>query len=56
MKLDLTAATRTVPLTALMLAPCVSESKYEQQTQQLQVARLCSFSLVCSPYSQCCCA
>ena len=39
MKIDLTAAARIVPLTALMLAACVSESKYEQQTQQLQAAR-----------------
>ena len=39
MKLDLTAAARIVPLTALILAACVSESKYEQQTQQLQAAR-----------------
>jgi chemotaxis protein MotB len=36
MKLDLTAAARVIPLTALMLAACVSESKYEAQTQQLQ--------------------
>jgi chemotaxis protein MotB len=36
MKIDLTAAARVVPLTALMLAACVSEKTYEQQTQQLQ--------------------
>src|SRR5262249_42079576 len=35
----LTAAARTVPFTALMLAACVSESKYEAQTQQLQAAQ-----------------
>ena len=40
MRIDLTAAARIVPLTALMLAVCVSERKYEQQTQQLQVARV----------------
>ena len=38
MKLDLTAAARIVPLTALMLAACVSESKYEQQLQVARVA------------------
>jgi chemotaxis protein MotB len=36
MKIDLTAAARIVPLTALMLAACVSEKTYEAQTQQLQ--------------------
>ena len=35
----LTAAARIVPFTALMLAACVSESKYEAQTQQLQAAQ-----------------
>jgi chemotaxis protein MotB len=39
MKLYLTAAARIVPLTALLLAACVSEGKYEEQTQQLQAAR-----------------
>ena len=39
MTIYLTAAARIVPFTALMLAACVSESKYEQQTQQLQAAR-----------------
>ena len=33
------AATRVIPLTALLLAACVSEKTYEQQTQQLQQAR-----------------
>ena len=36
MKIDLTAAARVVPLTALLLGACVSEKTYEQQTQQLQ--------------------
>ena len=36
MIIDLTAAARVVPLTALLLGACVSESKYEAQTQQLQ--------------------
>ena len=36
MIIDLTAAARVVPLTALLLGACVSESKYETQTQQLQ--------------------
>jgi len=36
MILDLTAAARVIPLTALILAACVSEKTYEQQTQQLQ--------------------
>jgi outer membrane biogenesis lipoprotein LolB len=32
------AAARVIPLTALLLAACVSEKTYEQQTQQLQQA------------------
>jgi chemotaxis protein MotB len=36
MIINLTAAARVVPLTALLLGACVSEQKYEQQTQQLQ--------------------
>jgi chemotaxis protein MotB len=39
MKIDLAAAARIVPLTALMLGACVSQSAYEQQQQQLQAAR-----------------
>jgi chemotaxis protein MotB len=39
MRIDLTAAVRIVPLTALMLGACVSQSAYEQQGQQLQAAR-----------------
>jgi chemotaxis protein MotB len=39
MIIDLTAAARVVPLTALMLGACVSQSAYEQQGQQLQAAR-----------------
>jgi chemotaxis protein MotB len=39
MKIDLPAAVRIVPLTALMLGACVSQSAYEQQGQQLQAAR-----------------
>jgi chemotaxis protein MotB len=39
MKIDLVAAARVVPLTALMLGACVSQSAYEQQGQQLQAAR-----------------
>ena len=39
MKIDLAAAARIVPLTALMLGACVSQSAYEQQGQQLQAAR-----------------
>jgi chemotaxis protein MotB len=39
MIIDLRAAARVVPLTALMLSACVSEKAYEQQTQQLQQAR-----------------
>src|SRR5215472_13520013 len=39
MKMDLAAAARVVPLTALMLGACVSQSAYEQQGQQLQAAR-----------------
>jgi len=33
------AAARVIPLTALLLAACVSEKTYEQQTQPLQQAR-----------------
>ena len=36
---DLKSAARVIPLTALMLAACVSEKTYEAQTQQLQAAR-----------------
>jgi chemotaxis protein MotB len=36
MIINLTAAARVIPLTALMLAACVSERTYEAQTQQLQ--------------------
>ena len=36
MNMNLTAAARVIPLTALMLAACVSEKTYEAQTQQLQ--------------------
>ena len=39
MKIDLAAAARIVPLTALMLGACVSQSAYEQQGQQRQAAR-----------------
>jgi chemotaxis protein MotB len=39
MKIDLAAAARVVPLTALVLGACVSQSAYEQQGQQLQAAR-----------------
>jgi chemotaxis protein MotB len=39
MKIDLTAAARVVPLTALMLAACVSQSAYEKQGAELQAAR-----------------
>jgi chemotaxis protein MotB len=39
MKLDLAAAARIIPLAALMLGACVSQSAYEQQGQQLQAAR-----------------
>ena len=36
MKIDLAAAARIIPLTALMLGACVSQSAYEQQGQQPQ--------------------
>src|SRR5438128_790598 len=39
MKIRLAAAARVVPLTALILGACVSQSAYEQQGQQLQQAR-----------------
>jgi chemotaxis protein MotB len=39
MKLDLAAAARIIPLAALMLGACVSQSAYEQQGRQLQAAR-----------------
>jgi chemotaxis protein MotB len=39
MKIDLAAAARVVPLTALMLGACVSQSAYEKQGQQLQAAQ-----------------
>jgi chemotaxis protein MotB len=39
MTINLAAAARVIPLTALLLAACVSEKTYEAQTQQLQQAR-----------------
>jgi chemotaxis protein MotB len=39
MIINLTAAARLVPLTALILGACVSQSAYEKQGQQLQQAR-----------------
>jgi chemotaxis protein MotB len=39
MKIDLAAAARVVPLTALMLGACVSQSAYEKQGAELQQAR-----------------
>jgi chemotaxis protein MotB len=39
MTINLTAAARVIPLTALLLGACVSQSAYEQQGQQLQAAR-----------------
>ena len=39
MTLDLAAAARLIPLTALMLGACVSQRAYEQQGQELQAAR-----------------
>lgn len=39
MKINLAAAARIVPLTALMLGACVSQSAYEKQGQELQTAR-----------------
>jgi chemotaxis protein MotB len=39
MILNLTAAARLIPLTALMLGACVSQSAYEKQGQELQQAR-----------------
>jgi flagellar biosynthesis component FlhA len=44
MKIDLTAVARVVPLTALMLGACVSQSAYEKQGQELQAARAQSAS------------
>ena len=39
MRMNLTIAARIVPLTALMLGACVSQSAYEKQGQELQQAR-----------------
>ena len=39
MKMNLAAAARIVPLTALMLGACVSQSTYDKQTAELQQAR-----------------
>jgi chemotaxis protein MotB len=38
MTINLAAAARLIPLTALLLSACVSEKTYEAQTQQLQAA------------------
>jgi chemotaxis protein MotB len=39
MRIDLTTAARVVPLTALILGACVSQSAYEKQGSELQQAR-----------------
>ena len=39
MIVNLTAASRVIPLTALMLAACLSQSAYEKQGAELQQAR-----------------
>jgi chemotaxis protein MotB len=39
MIINLTAAARAVPLTALLLGACVSQSTYDKQTAELQQAR-----------------
>jgi hypothetical protein len=39
MTLDLVAAAGVAPLTALLLAACVSQSAYDQQAAELQQAR-----------------
>jgi len=39
MIINLAGAARLVPLTALTLGACVSQSAYEQQGQELQQAR-----------------
>jgi chemotaxis protein MotB len=39
MNINLTATARIIPLTALMLAACVSQSAYEKQGAELQQAR-----------------
>jgi chemotaxis protein MotB len=39
MRIDLTTAARVVPLTALILGACVSQSAYEKQGAELQQAR-----------------
>jgi chemotaxis protein MotB len=39
MTVNLTAAARVLPFIALMLAACVSQSAYEQQSQELEQAR-----------------
>ena len=39
MRIDLTAAARVMPLTALLLGACVSQSTYDKQTAELQQAR-----------------
>jgi hypothetical protein len=39
MPIDLTAAARVVPLTALMLAACVPQNAYEKQGAELQQTR-----------------
>jgi outer membrane biogenesis lipoprotein LolB len=39
MEMSLGTAAGVLPLTALMLAACVSQGAYEQQTKQLQAAQ-----------------
>src|SRR5215472_6330135 len=39
MRIDLAVAARIVPLTALILGACVSQSAYEKQGAELQAAR-----------------
>jgi hypothetical protein len=39
MRIDLTAAARIIPHTALMLGACVSRSAYEKHGQEIHAAR-----------------
>jgi hypothetical protein len=50
MKIDLAAAARVVPLTALMLGACVSQSAYpalQAQNQQLQAQVAADKAQIC---------
>ena len=54
MKIEVTAAARVIPLTALILAACVLKSAHEQQGHELQVTRIRSRGTTRRTAENCC--